>query len=73
MGAIFGMASGRLIVCSGYLIGRCGIRQAMLVKQSRRGLRNPFSAQKTGQQRVENKRIGNNAADKAAPQMPVAC
>jgi len=55
----------------GHLVGRIRrtnrIRQAMLVKQARRGLRGPFGAQNARQQRVENKRIGNHAANKAAP------
>jgi hypothetical protein len=55
----------------GRLIGRIGpgngIRQAMLVNETRCGLGRPLSAQNTRQQRAEDKRIRNNAADKAAP------
>jgi hypothetical protein len=58
------------------MLGRCLIgrsrrsarfRQAMLVKQARRGFCAPLRAQNTGQQRIENKRVRNDAANKAAP------
>src|SRR5262249_28046704 len=67
MGGIFGMAGGRLIVCNGCLIRRRDVGQAMLVKQSCRGLRGSFSAQKAEQQCLDNQRVANNPTHNAAP------
>ena len=58
------MSGGRLIG----RIGRCArVRLAMLVKQARRSARGPLRTENTGQQRIDGKRVRNNAANKAAP------
>jgi hypothetical protein len=45
----------------------------MLPKQTRRSLCDPFRAHNAGQQGVDDERIGDEAADKAAPYGIVAC
>jgi hypothetical protein len=47
--------------------GSARIRGAMLPKQARRSLRGPFRSHNAGQQRIDNERIGDETADKAAP------
>jgi len=43
------------------------IRETMLAKQACRSLRGPFRSHNAGQEGVNDQRIRNNAADKAAP------
>jgi hypothetical protein len=39
----------------------------MFAKQARRRLRSPLGSDNAGQQCVDDERVGNDAADKAAP------
>jgi hypothetical protein len=47
--------------------GSARIREAMLPKQARRSLCGPFRSHNAGQQGVDDERIGDDTADKAAP------
>jgi hypothetical protein len=59
---VVGLPSGRWVRS-----GSARIRGAMLPKQARRRLCGPFRSHNAGQEGVDDERIGDETADKAAP------